>query len=127
MAVNPLAIIIEDDRKLATIFAEALKTVDFEIEIVQDGQAAMARLSHISPAVVVLDLHLPNVSGPHILRHIRSEPRLAKTRVMIVTADAALAESLEDEADLVLLKPTSFAQLRDLAARLRPPDTTDLD
>lgn len=121
------ALIIEDDRRLATIFAEALKTVEFEIEIVQDGHTALARLAEVIPSVVILDLHLPKVSGPDILHQIRLDPRLTQTRVMVVTADSALADSLEDEADLVLLKPASFAQLRDLAARLRPPDTLDLE
>ncbi len=108
------------------IFAEALKTVEYDTEIIQDGQLALDRLAETTPAVVVLDLHLPHVSGPDILHQIRTDPRFAKTRVMVVTADSALADSLEDEADLVLLKPISFNQLRDLASRLRPPDTLDL-
>lgn len=126
MSNYPSALIIEDDAKISTIFAEALKTVEYETEIIQDGQIALDRLAEMTPDVVVLDLHLPHVSGPNILRQIRAESRFAKTRVMVVTADSALADSLEDEADLVLLKPISFNQLRDLAARLRPPDTLDL-
>ncbi len=126
MSNYPLALIIEDDAKISMIFAEALKTVEYDTEIIQDGQLALDRLAETTPAVVVLDLHLPHVSGPDILHQIRTDPRFAKTRVMVVTADSALADSLEDEADLVLLKPISFNQLRDLASRLRPPDTLDL-
>jgi DNA-binding response OmpR family regulator len=123
---NPFALIIEDDLNLATIFAEALRMAEFEIEIVRDGQAALTRLAEITPTVVILDLHLPYVSGQTILQQIRADERLAKTRVMLTTADASRAESLRGEADLVLLKPISFFQLRDLAKRLRPPDTTIL-
>ncbi len=117
---NPLALIIEDDNKLARIFSITLQTVDFETEIIKDGAAALARLADIVPAVVVLDLHLPYVSGQDILQHIRADERLAKTRVMVATADAAMAESLQGEADIVLLKPISTFQLRELASRLRP-------
>lgn len=127
MSNYPSALIIEDDAKISTIFAEALKTVEYETEVIQDGQVALDRLAETTPDVVILDLHLPHVSGPNILRQIRAEARFAKTRVMVVTADSAMADSLEDEADLVLLKPISFNQLRDLAARLRPPDTLDLE
>ena len=67
-------------------------------------------------------MHLPNVSGDTILHHIRADERLANTRVMLATADAYMAENLRDKSDLVLLKPISFTQLRDLAKRLRPPD-----
>lgn len=119
---NPSALIIEDDPNQAIIFAEALRMAEFEIEIVHDGQDALTRLAVITPAVVILDLHLPRISGQTILQQIRADERLTGTRVMLTTADAHRAESLRGEADLVLLKPISFYQLRDLAKRLRPPD-----
>ena len=119
---NPVALIIEDDLNLATIYAEALRMAEFETEIVHDGQTALARLTVTTPTVVLLDLHLPYVSGQTILQQIRADKRLAKTRVLLATADSLKAESLQGEADLVLLKPISFHQLRDLAKRLRPPD-----
>ncbi|MBN1991914.1 MAG: response regulator transcription factor [Anaerolineae bacterium] len=119
---NPLAFIIEDDDKLATIFAEALRMAEFETEVVQDGHTALTRLANTTPAVVVLDLHLPHVSGQEILQQIRGDERLAKTRIILATADALMAEHLRQKADLVLIKPISFSQLRDLSARLRPRD-----
>jgi DNA-binding response OmpR family regulator len=124
--INPLALVIEDDQKLATIFAKALQMAEFETEIVQDGQQALSRLADTVPAVVILDLHLPRVSGKDILQQIRADQRLRATQVLVATADPLMAESLRDDADLILLKPISFGQLRDLSARLRPPDTIDL-
>ena len=117
---QPLALIIEDDDKLSRIFAEALQQAEFVIEIIEDGNTALKRLAETVPAIVVLDLHLPYVSGDKILRQIRADERLAKTRVILATADALMAESLRQDSDLVLLKPISFMQLRDLASRLRP-------
>ena len=115
---NPLALIVEDDYDLSVIFAEALQAAGFETQIVRAGDTAIMWLSSITPEVVVLDLHLPRVAGTSILRKIRDTPHLEKTRVIVTTADARLAETLRKEADLVLLKPISFSQLRDLAARL---------
>ena len=120
---SSLALIIEDDPDLATIFAEALHGAEFETEIIADGQTALARLDIIIPSVVVLDLHLPFASGRDILEHIRADARLNDTRVILATADGSLADTLESKADLILLKPISFSQLRNLAARLRLPDT----
>jgi two-component system OmpR family response regulator len=120
---NPFALIIEDDPKLAFIFAEALQMAEFETEIVQDGRAALERLAATTPAVVVLDLHLPFLSGSDILAHIRADQRLAQTRIMLATADASKAEHLRSDADIVLLKPISLHQMSTLAKRLRPPDT----
>lgn len=122
---NPLALIIEDDPDAATIFSEALQAAGFETEIVRTGDKALKRLAVTTPDAVVLDLHLPHVSGTDILRQIRADARLAKTRMIIATADPRMAELLRDQADLVLLKPISFSQLRDLAARLRPAASPD--
>lgn len=118
---NPFALIIEDDPRLAHIFAEALHLAEFETEIVQDGRAALDRLAATKPAVVLLDLHLPHLSGADVLARIRADQRLDQTRVILATADAMRAEPLRNKADLVLLKPISFHQLATLAKRLRPP------
>jgi DNA-binding response OmpR family regulator len=113
-----LGLIIEDDDDLSVIFSEALQAAGFKTEIIQSGDQAIARLAITSPDVVVLDLHLPRVAGMDILHQIRADARLARTRVIVATAHPRMAESLRDEADLVLLKPISFSQLRDLAAIL---------
>jgi hypothetical protein len=63
-------------------------------------------------------LELPRVPGMEILRRIRADARLAGTKVIIATAYPDLAAGLEEKADLVLFKPVSFIQLRDLATRL---------
>lgn len=116
------SLIIEDDKDLAIIFSEALQAAEYETEIIQDGRLALERLADTQPAVVVLDLHLPQISGKKVLDQIRSARHLTATRVILATADPFMAESLREIADLVLIKPISFGQLRDLAARLRPPD-----
>lgn len=115
----PLVLIIEDDKRQATIFSLALKN-DFEVEVIEDGYTALSRLAQLSPAVVILDLHLPGISGEEILSYIRSQEHLTQTRVILATADAVLAQSLTEQTDLVLLKPISVSQLRQLARRLRP-------
>lgn len=121
---SPLALIIEDDHKLAEIFAKALRAAAFEPKVIKNGRAALELLKQVHPAVIVLDLHLPEVSGEEILTHIRADDRLAETRIMLATADPLVAKRIRDRADLVLLKPISFSQLRDLASRLHPNNAT---
>lgn len=67
-------------------------------------------------------MHIPQVSGDRLLQQIRADKRLMKTRVVVTTADAIMAENARGIADLVLIKPITFSQLRDLSARLRPHD-----
>jgi CheY-like chemotaxis protein len=71
---------------------------------------------------VILDLHLPGVQGDQILHHIRTDERMAETQVVVITAYTALARTLQDEADLVLIKPVSLNLLRRLVGRLRSTD-----
>ena len=115
---NPLVFIIEDHEDAATIFSEALKAAGFATEIIRSGDIAVERLSETVPEMVILDLNLPQVSGAEILSRIRSDERLKDTCVVVATAHPQLADSVQGEADLVLLKPISFTQLRGLATRL---------
>ncbi len=116
---NPLALIIEDDDKLSLIYAEALRRTHFEPVIVSDGAVAFTQVMALRPALIILDLHLPQVSGDKILHHIRQDADLAKTHVIVITADAAQATVVQNEADLILIKPISLRQLRDWAKHIR--------
>jgi CheY-like chemotaxis protein len=120
--MNELALIIEDDEDLANIFVEALRGVGFEVEHVADGQAAQERLKNgTAPYIILLDMHIPHISGADLLTNIiRKDARLAKTIVIITTADARMGEAYTEQADFVMIKPISFVQLRDLTSRLKP-------
>lgn len=118
MDTKPLALIIEDDADQNLIFTTALDKAGYETESIKDGLIAQRRLTEIVPRTIILDLHLPNVQGMALLSQIRNDERLADARVILATADAALANSLRPEVDLVLLKPISFIQLSLLASRL---------
>jgi CheY-like chemotaxis protein len=114
---KPLALIIEDDPEIAKILSLSLKN-QFDVEILSDGSFAITRLAQVVPLLIVLDLHLPTVSGMDILTHIRSNGRLGKTKIIVCTADALRAEELRSHVDLVLLKPISPSQFRELASRM---------
>jgi CheY-like chemotaxis protein len=115
---KPLAFVVEDDPQLSQIFTITLSE-SFEVEAITDGAHALARLSEVAPHLIVLDINLPGASGAQVLHFIRSDSRLAATRVILATANSRHAEELQDQADIVLLKPVSIMQLRDLANRLK--------
>ncbi len=122
--MSELALIVEDDEDLAHIFAEALRGVGFEVELVADGQDAQDRLKRgAAPYLILLDMHVPRISGGDLLTHIiRKDERLAKAIVIITTADARMGEAYNELADFVMIKPISFIQLRDLTSRLKPKE-----
>jgi two-component system phosphate regulon response regulator PhoB len=110
--------IIEDDEKLSIIFTAAIREAGFTPRTITRGDIALQELSIFQPRLVILDLNLPVVSGETILKAIRENPNLKKTQVIIATADAERARMLEQDGDLVLVKPVSYTQLRDLAYRI---------
>ncbi len=114
------ALVIEDDLDLVTIFSKAMEAGGYEVEAITNGSAALKRLEGDPPALVVMDMHLPGVDGVALHHKIKSDERFKKTQLIIVTADAVLADTLRDGFDLILLKPISYVQLRDLAQRLLP-------
>jgi CheY-like chemotaxis protein len=120
--MKQLALIIEDDEDLASIFAEALRGVGFEVELVADGRAAEDRLKNgVPPFLILLDMHLPHISGADLLTNIiKKDERFAKSVVIITTADARMGEAYTEQVDFVMIKPISFVQLRDLTSRLKP-------
>ena len=118
---KPIALIIEDEIDLAEIYSKALQGGGFETQVIRDGHKAMQHLESASPNVIILDLHLPQVGGASILEYIRSDQRIAKTSVIVTTADERQADELGEKADLVLLKPVSLNQLRELASRMAKP------
>lgn len=116
--MDDLALVIEDDADLADIFSEALRAAEYRTETIRDGQEARQRLRQVTPKLVILDMHLPTVSGKDLLYLLRNDAHLRRTIVVILTADARMAETYADQADYVLVKPVTFSQLRDLTRRL---------
>lgn len=110
---TPSILIIEDDRKQRDIFSLALQPT-FEVETCADGLDALSRLHACIPSLVLLDLHVPYLSGHDLLSQIRADERLASTRVVVISADIPAADNIKEQADLVLHKPVSIRQLQDL-------------
>lgn len=120
--MNELALIIEDDEDLSNIFAEALRGIGYQVEQLIDGKLAAERLKAEGvPFIILLDMHLPHISGGDLLTNIiKQDERYANTTVIITTADARMGDLYRDQVDFVMIKPISFVQLRDLTARLKP-------
>jgi len=117
---KPLAMVIEDNADQNLVFTMALNKAGYSTESIHNGTEAQKRLKEVVPHLIILDLHMPDIDGNIILAQIRTDPRLSKVNVILATADAIFGETLQSQAELVLLKPVSFSQLTDLARRFHP-------
>lgn len=119
MITDPTALVVEDDAYLALIFSTALRDAGFTVTSAVNGKRALGELEDKTPNVILLDLHLPDINGTEILGMLRENKRFADTQIILATADPLLADTYHEQADMVLIKPVSYVQLRDLARRLR--------
>ena len=124
--MSVLALIVEDDETLAEIFEQAVAHAGYATRVLSDGQQALDALEQVVPYLIVLDMHLPFVSGETILKFISLQERLKDCWIIITSADASITSRLRDEKDVdfIMEKPVSFVQLRDLAVRLHPDNKT---
>lgn len=116
----PISFVIEDDKNLSVAFTEAMKSASYQVVTIRNGLEAIARLKTEVPATIILDLHIPGVTGVDILHYLRDDARFKAVKVIVVTADDRKAEELRELADLVLIKPIGLQQLRNMALRLHP-------
>lgn len=106
-------LIVEDNRPLANSFAEILRDVASAVSIVETGEAAWEMMEKIPPAVVLLDLHLPDMNGLEVLS--RAQSASLPTAFVVITADGSISQAVEAMragADDFVVKPASPDRLR---------------
>jgi DNA-binding response OmpR family regulator len=104
-------LVVDDDEKILRLVRMYLEREGFSVREARDGQAALAAIALHDPALVVLDLMLPEVDGLSVLRAIR---RRSRTPVIILSARGTVGdriEGLESGADDYVPKPFSPAEL----------------
>lgn len=95
-----------------------LNQLGFETALDEDGTRYKSCLEAQTPALVLLDVHLPFASGADILEMIRADERWKQITVVVMTADIAMAKVLEKKADMSLLKPVSVARIQEIGSKI---------
>ncbi len=88
-------LIVEDDAGFASGLAEAVRDFAHEPFLASSGEEALARFDEIDPALVFLDLRLGGMQGLDVLRELKARPDRAAKPVVILTAFADAANTIE--------------------------------
>lgn len=109
-------LIVDDEAKIRTLVTAYLEGEGFTVYSADDGQGALLMFRRYRPALIVLDIMLPEIDGLDVLRHIRRE---SEAYVLLLTAKSDEVDrviGLSIGADDYLTKPFSP---RELVARVK--------
>ena len=114
-------LLVDDERDLLDLFGMLLSRLPCQILKAAGGQEALKILEAETPSVILLDIAMPGITGLDVLRAVRSNPRFAQTRIIILTAVPIMVDQDDVKlADEMLTKPiTMHALERVVRAALR--------
>jgi DNA-binding response OmpR family regulator len=109
-------LVVDDERNIVELVKLYLGNEGYSVETAYNGREALRKFSQVQPALVVLDLMLPEVDGYEVCRQIRKE---SNTPIIMLTArgdDIDTIVGLELGADDYMAKPFNP---RELVARVK--------
>ena len=106
-------LVVEDDPSVRGLLQTLLSAEGYEVVTASDGLAGLVKVSSSPPALVLLDLMMPDLGGVRVLEEMRDDPELKDIPVIVVTgkidAVPSMRELLGD--DNVFLKPFAVSEL----------------
>jgi two-component system phosphate regulon response regulator PhoB len=109
-----LILIVEDEKDIANLIAHNLTKAGFKVIAVHDAAAALQKTKDTIPALILLDLLLPDLEGTELYKLLRQSPKTQGIPIIMVTAKGEEVDrivGLELGADDYITKPFSVREL----------------
>lgn len=125
MSESRVGLVIEDDHDIRELVRVVLVQAGFDVQVASSGADGVMAAKQLNPAVITLDLGLPDIDGFEVARQIRE---FSDAYIVMLTARAEELDTLiglESGADDYLTKPFRPRELRArVAAMMRRPRST---
>ena len=105
-----LVLVVDDDVDIREVTAAVLTTAGYTVITACDGRQALELLRSIRPALILLDLNMPNLDGADFRRQQRRDPALMRIPTVVVSA-ANIEPLLDLACDACLRKPVRLREL----------------
>ena len=79
-------LLVEDSKPIRRANESALLKAGYEVVCAEDGESALRLAQQRHPDLILLDMILPKMSGPEVLRHLKEEPSTAQIPVVVVSS-----------------------------------------
>lgn len=110
-AEAPLVIVIEDEADARELVARMLTRAGFAVQGVGGGEAGLALARAKAPALILLDIFLPDGSGWRVLQNLKQDPKTREIPVIVLSVNEDRAHALSLGAAEHIVKPADRDQL----------------
>lgn len=109
----PHVLVVEDDPSVRGLLQTLLVAEGYDVATASDGLAGLVKASSHRPALMLLDLMMPDLGGIRVLEELRADPSLADVPVVVVTGKIDAIPGLRDVLgeNSVFAKPFGVADL----------------
>ncbi len=114
MSTQPTKVlVVEDDPSVRGLLNTLLSAEGYDVVTASDGLAGLVKVASARPALVLLDLMMPDLGGVRVLEELREDPELRGTPVLVVTGKVDAVPGMRDllGEDNVFVKPFAVAEL----------------
>ncbi len=114
-------LVVDDDPTILRMVSTSLGKRDYEVITAVDGNSALVEARAQEPALVVLDVMMPGMSGWEVARELRRDPATKAIKIIMLTADVKDVNEMTSPlygADAYLDKPVEFRELENKIAEL---------
>jgi CheY-like chemotaxis protein len=106
MPEKPLILVVDDDAPILVLMQNLLREFGFEPVTAANGNDAIDIARGRRPALILLDKHMPGMSGEEVIRALRGDDGLAQLKILIVSGEPVSKSELASlRADGAVLKP----------------------
>jgi two-component system alkaline phosphatase synthesis response regulator PhoP len=106
-------LVVEDDPNVRGLLQTLLTAEGYEVVTASDGLAGLGKLADAKPALMLLDLMMPDLGGARVLERLKADPATADVPVVVLTGKIEAVPELRDALgrDNVFIKPFGVNEL----------------
>jgi CheY-like chemotaxis protein len=112
-------LVVDDNHDAAEVLCMLLQSMGVNVETVDSGPAALAKIPDYHPNVILMDIGMPGMNGNEVAQRIRQQPEFNDIKLIALTGwgqEKDRRQSQESGFDHHLTKPVNFQVLKDLIA-----------
>jgi CheY-like chemotaxis protein len=114
--VTKKVLMVEDEKNVILGVRTCLDAVGYQVEVVEDGEAALDAVRKEQPDLILLDLLIPKIDGFEVLKVLKGDPATSSIPIIVLTAkaeDEDRQRAMDLGADNYMTKPFKPQELWD--------------